>query len=88
MDMSQHALPIAEIMRRYPDQWVLVEETASQGRTFLLAYLYPGQSPHSKEQIVEMAMHASRIRDTALVLHVSPTTVIKERKTRRLCCTR
>lgn len=28
MDMPQHALPIAEIVRRYPDQWVLVEETA------------------------------------------------------------
>jgi hypothetical protein len=28
MDMPQHALPIAEIMRRYPDQWVLVEEMA------------------------------------------------------------
>jgi hypothetical protein len=28
MDMPQHALPIAEIVRCYPDQWVLVEETA------------------------------------------------------------
>ena len=27
MDMPQHALPIAEIVRCYPDQWVLVEET-------------------------------------------------------------
>jgi transposase-like protein len=34
-----------------------------------------------------MAMNASGIRDTARVLHVSPTTVIKERKKRSLTCT-
>ena len=28
MDMPQHALPIEEIVHRYPNQWVLVEETA------------------------------------------------------------
>ena len=28
MEMSHHALPIEEIVHRYPDQWVLVEETA------------------------------------------------------------
>jgi hypothetical protein len=28
MDMPQHALQIAEIVRRYPDQWVLVEKMA------------------------------------------------------------
>jgi len=33
-----------------------------------------------KQQIVDMAMNASGIRDTARVLHVSPTTVIKELK--------
>jgi len=31
-----------------------------------------------KQQIVDMAMNASSIRDTARVLHVSPTTVIHE----------
>jgi insertion element IS1 protein InsB len=50
------------------------------GRTFLLAYAYAGQSPAVKQQIVEMAMNASGIRDTARVLHVSPTTVLKELK--------
>jgi hypothetical protein len=35
-----------------------------------------------KHQIVDMAIHASGIRDTARVLHVSPTTVIKELKKR------
>src|SRR5438309_84111 len=48
-----------------------------RGRTFLLEYTYAGQSPAIKQQIVDMAMNASGIRDTARVLHVSPTTVIK-----------
>src|SRR6266705_2991953 len=53
-----------------------------RGRTFLLEYAYAGQSPAIKQQIVDMAMNASGIRDTARVLHVSPTTVIKELKKR------
>ena len=59
-----------------------------RGRTFLLDYSYPGQSPSIKEQMVEMAMNASGIRDTARVLHVSPTTVIKELKKRNLTCSK
>src|SRR5262249_21063447 len=51
-----------------------------RGRTFLLEYSYAGQSPAVKQQIVDMAMNASGIRDTARVLHVSPTTVLKELK--------
>jgi transposase-like protein len=53
-----------------------------RGRTFLLEYTYAGQSPAVKRQIVDMAMNASGIRDTARVLHMSPTTVIKELKKR------
>jgi transposase-like protein len=54
-----------------------------RGRTFLLDYTYAGQtyagqSPEVKRQIIDMAMNASGIRDTARVLHVSPTTVISE----------
>jgi transposase-like protein len=48
-----------------------------------LEYAYAGQSPDVKRQIVEMAMNASGIRDTARVLHVSPTTVLKELKKRK-----
>ena len=59
-------------------------ETACPGGTFLLDYSYPGQSLHIKAQIVDMAMNASGIRDTARVLHVRPTTVIKELKNRHL----
>jgi transposase-like protein len=54
-----------------------------RGRTFLLDYTYIGQSPEVKQQIVDMAMNASGIRDTARVLHVSPTTVINELKKTR-----
>src|ERR671930_368436 len=52
----------------------------ARGRTFLLEYAYAGQSPDVKRQIVDMALNASGIRDTARVLHVSPTTVLKELK--------
>jgi transposase-like protein len=55
-----------------------------RGRTFLLEYTYAGQSPEVKQQIVDMALNASGIRDTARVLHVSPTTVITELKKRHL----
>ena len=48
-----------------------------RGRTFLLEYTYAGQLPEVKQQIVDMAMNASGIRDTARVLHISPTTVLK-----------
>ena len=49
-----------------------------RGHTFLLDYAYAGQSPEVKQQIIEMAMNASGIRDTARVLYISPTTVLKE----------
>jgi transposase-like protein len=63
-------------------------ETSCKGRTFRLDYSYPGQSQHIKDQIADMAMNASGIRDTARVLPVSPTTVIKELKNRHLRSTR
>jgi transposase-like protein len=50
------------------------------GRTFLLDYTYMGQSPEVKQQIVDMALNASGIRDTARVLHVSTHTVMNELK--------
>jgi transposase-like protein len=42
----------------------------------------------AKASNVTMAMNASGIRDTARVLHVSPTTVIKELKKKGLSCNR
>ena len=55
-----------------------------RGRTFLLDSAYAGQSPAIKQQLVDMALHASGIRATARVLHVSPTMVMKELKQRHL----
>jgi transposase-like protein len=62
-------------------------ERSCHGRPFLLDDADLGHSPPIKEQMVERAMHASGIRDTARVLPVSPTTVIKERNKRHRSCT-
>jgi len=59
-------------------------EQPCAGRTFLLDYSYPGQSLEVKQQIVDMAMNASGIRDTARVLHISTNTVMTELKKRHL----
>jgi transposase-like protein len=59
-----------------------------RGQTFLLEYAYAGQSPEVKQQIVDMALNASGIRDIARMLHISPTTVLKELKKRNLTCKR
>jgi len=59
-------------------------ECPERGRTFLLEYAYAGQSPALKQQIIDMALNAGGIRDTARVLRVSPTTVLKELKKRNL----
>jgi transposase-like protein len=48
--------------------------------SFRLAYAYKGRWPEIKQKIVEMALNGSGIRDTARVLEISPTTVIKELK--------
>jgi transposase-like protein len=59
-----------------------------RGRTFLLDYAYTGPSPDVQPQIVEMALNASGMRNTARVLPVSPTTVMKELKKRNLTSNR
>jgi transposase-like protein len=41
---------------------------------------YNGRLPQVKEQIIDMALNGSGIRDTARVLKISPTTVINELK--------
>ena len=48
--------------------------------SFILNYSYRGYLPGVKQQIADMAMNGSGIRDTARVLHISPTTVIEELK--------
>ena len=48
--------------------------------SFILDYTYRGYRPEVKKQISDMAMNGSGIRDTARVLHISPTTVMGELK--------
>lgn len=52
-------------------------------RTFVLNQTYPGRTRQVKQQIVEMTLNGSGVRDIARVLHVSPTTVIQELKKTR-----
>ena len=54
-----------------------------QRRIFLLQYHNTGWVPEVKQQMVEMALNGSGIRDTARVLGVSPTTVITTLKKKR-----
>ena len=49
-------------------------------RTFILNHGHPGRTKEVKQQIVEMSLNGSGIRDTARVLKVSTSTVIKELK--------
>jgi len=57
-------------------------EDVCSGRTFILDYSRPGSLRSVKQQIVDMAMNGSGVRDTARVLHVSPNTVTRELKKR------
>ncbi len=50
--------------------------------SFVLEYSYRGYLPAVKQQICEMALNGSGVRDTARVLGISPTTVIEELKKR------
>ena len=50
--------------------------------SFILKYSYRGYLADVKEQIIDMAMNGSGVRDTARVLRISPTTVIEELKKR------
>jgi insertion element IS1 protein InsB len=48
--------------------------------TFIHQYSYRGYLPEVKQQIADMAVNGSGIRDTARVLGISPTTVMEELK--------
>ncbi len=57
-------------------------------RIFLLQYQDRGRVPEVRRQVVDMALNGSGIRDTAWVLHISPTTVIAVLKKSRRASTR
>lgn len=48
--------------------------------TFIQVYAYRGYLPEVKQQIADMAVNGSGIRDTARVLKISRTTVIETLK--------
>lgn len=49
-------------------------------KTFMLKYCYKAYEPGIKEQIVDMAINSSGIRDTARVLKINKNTVIRTLK--------
>jgi transposase-like protein len=49
-------------------------------KTFMLAYRYKAREPGIKEQVVDMAINGSGIRDTARVLKINKNTVIRTLK--------
>ena len=53
------------------------------GRTFVRSYAYPGCLPSVKQQIVEMTLNGSGIRDITRVLQVGANTVLRELKKSR-----
>lgn len=52
--------------------------------SFQLNLLYKGRTPAIKDQIVDMSLNGSGIRDTARVLKISTTTVINTLKKKSL----
>ena len=66
-------------------QRFLCRSQSCQGRTFGLNPSYPGRVAAIKQQIVEMTLNGSGVRDIARVLHVSTRTVIAELKKKSIC---
>jgi transposase-like protein len=71
-DVSKHGLS-AEGKKRYS-----CNNSECLRRTFILDNSHPGRKRSVKHQIVEMSLNGSGVRDIARVLHVSPSTVIRE----------
>ncbi len=57
-------------------------------QTFILDYDYQGYLPEVKKRLLDMALNGSGIRDTARVLELSPTTVIRELKKKNFASNR
>ena len=76
-DIVKHGL-LGESKQRYRCQ---NEECLR--RTFLLEYSNEGSKRSVKKKIADMSVNGSGIRDTARVLNLSTSTVIKELKKRK-----
>jgi transposase-like protein len=59
-------------------QRYLCQNQDCPGKTFILDYTYKGYLLEIKQQIIDMALNGSGIRDTARVLGISPNTIINE----------
>ena len=59
------------------------DNPACPTKSFMLTYRYKAYQPGIKEQVVDMAINSSGIRDTARVLGISKTTVISTLKKKR-----
>lgn len=64
-------------------QRYLCRDQDCRRRSFVRDYTYRAYLPSIKQQITDMAVNGSGIRDTARVLKISPTTVIEELKKHR-----
>ena len=71
-------------IERVGQQRYKCQNTACPRYSFQLDLLYKGRAPAIKEQIVDMSLNGSGIRDTARVLKISPTTVINALKKKSL----
>ena len=76
-DVSKHGKS-AEGKKRYS-----CNNSECLRRTFILDNTHPGRKRSVKHQIVEMSLNGSGVRDIARVLHVSPSTVIRELKKKK-----
>ena len=69
-------------------QRYLGQQPECPAQTFILDYDYQGYLPEVKKWIIDMALNGSGIRDTARVLEISPTTVIRELKKKNFASNR
>jgi transposase-like protein len=69
-------------------QRYLCQNEACSHQTFILEYSYRGRVPEVKQQIVDMALNGSGIRDTARVLGISKDTVLSELKKKKVLSNR
>lgn len=76
-DVSKHGIS-AEGKKRYR-----CNNSECLRRTFIQDNSHPGRTTRVKHQIVEMSLNGSGVRDIARVLHVSPSTVIRELKKKK-----
>ncbi len=58
-------------------QRYLCHNTACTPQSFLLEYSYQGRLPEVKQQLIDMSLNASGVRDTARVLRISTDTVLR-----------